>query len=358
MIAYTEAGLPTKNMLIGDARRRGRAAYVSIGPARYDPDPIGTAFFLDVPWGPGMRLTYAVTARHCIEDLDEDIYVEGTDISGKYRKIATTPSDWIRSQTTDLACCLLSNSDSKFFAVAIDHELVTGNVPCGMDVFMIGLFTKSSHRYEEDGSSSIEPIVRFGKISLPSTKVRVHFNVREAKDPDNEGHLISAKLVECVSFEGESGSPVFMYEEHTQDQPIPIEQIADALLGKTIVNPFPPRPRAMQINEEEAYTPLLGMLSSHWKIESKIRGGSRDKNKGQVGLNSGIAIVIPSDAIRDFIMSDEKVKKERERIPQGKPMEPASPLSARRENAPEGEFTKEDFENALKKASRKLEPNK
>ena len=353
MIAHTEAGYPATNMLIGDARRRGRAAFVSIGPARYDPDPIGTAFFLDVPWGPGMRLTYAVTARHCVEGLDETIYIEGTDIEGKYQKIATTAKKWIRSKATDLACLLLENKDSRFFAVDINKDLATGNIPCGMDVYMIGLFTKSSRRYEVDGSSSIEPVVRFGKISLPATKVAVHFDPKDANDPP-KAHIVSARLVECISFEGESGSPVFMYQEHMQD-PSPAEM--EKLIGGIYPSPMPPRPRPILITDEDVYTPLIGLLSSHWKVKSKVHGSSqRKKNSGEVGLNSGIAIVIPAEDIRDFIMNDDKVKKERERIPQGKPMEPSSPLSARRERNPEGEFTKEDFENALKKASRKIDP--
>jgi len=340
-------------MLIGDARRRGRAAYVSLGNGIDDPDPMGTAFFLDVPWGKGRRLTYAVTARHCIEGITDTIYIEGTDVEGKYRKIPTIAKNWLRSETTDLACHLLGDTESSFFAIDSTHEMASGTAPCGLDVYMIGLFAKSPRRYFEDGTSSIEPIVRFGKLSLPRTEVPVYFDPADEGKPE-KATVVSALLVECISFEGESGSPVFMYEEHTQD--LPINEIGDALLGRIYASPFP-RPRPIHIRDEDIYTPLLGLLSSHWKVASKIKG-RRGKTEGQVGLNSGIAIVIPAQDIREFIMNDEKVKKQRERIPQGKPMEPASPLTARREQKPEGEFTKEDFENALKKASRKLEPNK
>jgi hypothetical protein len=352
MRAYNEAGLPVKNMLIGERKRRGAAAYISVDSDWSDPDPLGTAFFLDVPWGAGRRLTYAVTARHCVDGVDETIYIEGTDAAGQYRKVPTTPNSWLRSAKTDLACRLLEPEQSKFFAVDIQHNLATGTIPCGLDVFMIGLFSISPRRHNDDGSSTIEPIVRFGKISLPLTKAQVYFNLKDEGNPD-KATTVAAMLVECTSFEGESGSPVFMYQEHTQD-PSPVEM--EGLLGGIYASPVRPRPRPMHISDEDVYTPLLGILSAHWKVPSTVRG-ARKKKVGEVGLNSGIGIVIPASDIRDFIMSDDAVKREREKIPQGRPGKPSSPLSNRHEK-PEGDFTKEDFEAALKKASRKLEPTK
>jgi hypothetical protein len=85
-----------------------------------------------------------------------------------------------------------------------------------------------------------------------------------------------------------------------------------------------------------------------------VKSPSRGKNVGAVELNSGIAVVIPSDDIKEFLMDDPKINKERERIPQRPLDEPTSPLSTGR--SVEESFTQADFEKALRKVSKKTTP--
>ena len=70
-------------------------------------------------------------------------------------------------------------------------------------------------------------------------------------------------------------------------------------------------------------------------------------------MNAGIAAVIPAKEIADFLMNDERIIKLRDKGP--RPPKPPVPDS---KILPEESFTREDFEAALKKASKKLRTEK
>jgi len=112
MIAYGQTGLPETNyvrLLVSDQRRRG-VGYIS-SPSESDA-PIGTVFFGEYQWGPKCTLTYAITARHCIEGLEAPILIEfQAKANGTPRKIETDPSEWLRSDKTDVACRLMKSGE-------------------------------------------------------------------------------------------------------------------------------------------------------------------------------------------------------------------------------------------------------
>jgi len=82
-----------------------------------------------------------------------------------------------------------------------DDEYVNRNtIGAGDDVFFAGLFS------EYPGRERIEPIVKFGNISLmPHEKIAVQM------DPHRTTAQIDAYLVEARSWGGQSGSPVFIF---------------------------------------------------------------------------------------------------------------------------------------------------
>jgi hypothetical protein len=170
----------------------------------------------------------------------------------------------------------------------------------GYEVYIIGLFSKAPY-YGQD-QNTVEPIVRFGRISHPSTLAPVYFDPKDQGKSGKE-KMVKATLVECISFGGESGSPVFICEDYTKD---PNLYSGVPLAGL---------PRNVRLTDVDVPTQLLGLLSAHWKIGEFVR--TRRKRKptpAEVGLNSGIAVVIPIIDILKFIMEDPQIEKRREAI--------------------------------------------
>ncbi len=333
------------SLLIGEEKRRG-VAFVSVD-TEDGLQPVGTAFFLKVPTGGNKWAIYTTTARHCIEGYKE-ITVEFTDTDGVHRKISTKDKQWFRSETTDVACCRVTWGDPMVRSFDIERDLVTVHETqqwsCGHDVYIVGLFVK--HPYFTVGPLNevwkTEPIIRFGRIALPITQMSVCL-IPGTKGECKKHVATRARLIESISFEGESGAPVFVYEAHSQDE---------KRLYPSGYN-LPSAPRRSVVRDTEIPNRLLGMISSHWKIESEIRSPARHKNVGSVRLNSGIAVVIPAEDIWGFLMNDEKIQADRDKLSTS-PNIPPTPLSVDLRENREPPFTKDDFEAALKKVSRKL----
>ena len=125
---------------------------------------------------------------------------------------------------------------------------------------MVGLFVKSPFRRGPNGEYAVAPIVRFGKIALEETEAAVYMNLGDEDDP-TKAKSVRAILVESISFQGESGSPVFSYLEHTRDP--------DAG-SKAFYEKRHWAARPVRLTDGEVSTPLIGMVSSHWKIDSKV----------------------------------------------------------------------------------------
>jgi hypothetical protein len=329
------------SLLIGEDKRRG-VAFVSVDTEE-GLQPIGTAFFLKVPTGGTTWAIYATTARHCIEGYEETT-IEFTDSSGRYRTIPIKFKQWFRSETTDVACCRVTWDDPMVRSLNIDEHLVTvhdtGQWSCGHEVYIVGLFVKHPRFTvgERDEVWKIEPIVRFGRIALPLTQVSVCLVPGNRGTPCKKEVSTPARLIESISFAGESGAPVFVYEAHTKSR---ARELYDT-----------GQPHRSEVRDNEIPNRLLGLISSTWEIESKILSPKRHKNVGSVGLNSGIAVVIRAEDIREFLMTDEKILKDREKLPRSANT-PPTPLSVDLRES-EKPFTKDDFEAALKKVSRKL----
>jgi hypothetical protein len=177
-----------------------------------DPDgsrhPIGTAFFVKVYLDPAefpvsSWANYAVTARHVITaHPDIDLFIRfNAKNAAEYRDHPIRSSDWIIDPGTDLAVAAI-RLPVRVEALALNSlatEEYARAVECGHDVFMAGLFEPFP------GEKRIQPIVRFGKITIPFTQVDLQLDVGS-----NEVHRVDAHLIEAGPWGGESGSPVFV----------------------------------------------------------------------------------------------------------------------------------------------------
>ena len=215
--------------------------------------------------------------------------------------------------------------------IFVDQEKIKhANLGVGDEVFVAGLFTEVLE------TTKNIPIVRIGNLAMvPGEKI-----------PFKDGRLIDAYLVESRSIGGLSGSPVFVRQTIRMDA------------GMTFKPGF-------KLNAVNSPTPeidgvehsflsgvgriyFLGSMIGHW--DSPTGFNLPDKE----AVNMGISPVVPAHKIREIIaqpelqevmhaMTTDLAKKKhgnaKEDFGSSKQSEPG--------------FTKEDFEAALRKVSRK-----
>jgi len=146
-------------------------------------------------------------------------------------------------------------------------------------------------------------------------------------------------LVEGRSIGGLSGSPAFVRRTETFKIQLPDGRITEV----NCPGPFK----------------LLGLMQGHWDIkESEMNKGSIQHDQ-KYGVNLGIAIVTPAVKILEILnqpamvkireLADEDLGRKRGNVPGS---------DSAKTSADEKPFTQADFEDALKKASRKLSDRK
>jgi hypothetical protein len=254
----------------------------------------GTFFFVQYPIeGTTAIETYVVTTAHSIEDIREFID-NGKSIDGlswlrlnhrnNGRTDISVPLDsWHRSTriAIDVAVAVVEPSYRDF-----DYECVPLSLfmtPESANAFNLGqgdeLFFPGLFRYRQGDKSNI-PIIRIGNVAaMPEEPITVAW-----------GTLPRAYLVEGRSIGGLSGSPVFWH----------LGQSRQFVGGVTSKNPP---------------ILLLGMVHGHydevgnvWDFGSDVTDSTKEKT------NSGIAIVIPVEDIRDTLEIPELQKMRADRV--------------------------------------------
>ena len=238
----------------------------------------GTAFFVADAEN---RDYYVVTARHVVQFSRPHgpLFLRLNRLDGSYEDIATNQDDWIEHDGTDIAITRAPfepGYDVVFVPVTdfADQDYVdTNRLTEGDSVFFIGLF--SLH----PGRERVQPIARFGAISLmPREKVSVQL------DPASEATTaVDAYLVEGQSWGGSSGSPAFVYFTRTGRQNV-------VTLGST------PRPA------------LLGVVHGHYELPREIEVRGDFLGRARIGLNAGIAIVVPAWEILNTIVVERSLR--------------------------------------------------
>ena len=152
-----------------------------------------------------------------------------------------------------------------------DRLVAEHQVGVGDDVFFAGLFT------EHPGRERVQPIIRFGNISMmPLEPIKV---------PDlHVASEIDAYLVEARSWGGHSGSPAFVF--------YPPDRFGDRIQMNTFLPVF-----------------LLGLVHGHYEIKSEVAYKGDILGSGKVPINAGIAAVVPSQKIIEVLMDEDLVKK-------------------------------------------------
>ena len=294
---------------------------------------IGTGFFVGVVSNakPDVSYLYFVTAKHCVAKPQTlgDLFIRLNRHDGGYEDVQVK-CPWVihEDPSVDLAVIPFGPSsaiyDFKFLKqkmIATDADITKHHLGIGDDLFISGLFSRRA------GRKRILPIVRFGNIAaMPGERL-----------PDSKTGLdYKAYLAEVRSFGGLSGSPVFAYLA-------PVRTVEER---KAYVAP------SVSIF-------LMGIVRGHWEHEEPkpIYSMFEDELKH---VNWGIAVITPTTELLDILHGEalSNMRKERDKtlLQTDSPVEDtALPVREQKEEK-EHVMTKQDFEAALNKVSRKIQP--
>lgn len=322
-----------------------------------DPEYRGTAFIVTVPGSPtkvvygGVEVevrypvAFLMTARHIVEKIskvgDGEFYIRANKKSGGVREIRVqsdtkwwyhpTEKDYVDCAATLFPVEWLAELDVAPIPIGMfaDEKVISKhNIGIGDEVFITGLFTKVV-----DTTKNI-PIVRTGTVAmLPGEKIPFG------------NSMIEAYLVESRSIGGLSGSPVFVRETMTIKVLSDFEASFMARTGRKF-NPFDGSPL-----QGVGQFFFFGSVIGHW---SALPGFSELAPIEEEKVNMGIAPIVPAHKIIEVLTQPEVVetmKKNDEKI-RAKNQEGATyDFAAKHEDF---SLTKEGFEAALKKASRRM----
>jgi hypothetical protein len=334
-------------------------------PGVVERTPVGSAFFVLVQEEPDIALGYVVTARHCIEGAaGRPIYLR-VNVAGSFDDIETTPDQWICHDSADVAIApfLASrpggynlnalglnefvDSDYRFQTEGATWTgVTTGNltptnfigVQAGHEVFFVGLFV------QHYGNKENLPVARFGQIArMPVEPVWF-------ERPDGTYAEQLAYLVECRSWGGFSGSPV--YWRHPSVLLVPLNLPPDAPYD---VQKLSKNGRILIQSPDAEVSALLGLVSGHFDIKQKAMVEGDIQGSITTAINSGIAVVTPAEAIRELLMREDVVEERKEVAKVDKPKGVIT-----QDAAADGSVSREQFLNDLTRATarRDDEPEK
>ena len=270
--------------------------------------PNGTGFFVGVKHADNEQVfsVYFVSAKHVLKDKNGNYLPEivlrlnKKDDNSQLIKIALKDVKIYEHTDKDVDIALFNclpdqnTYDFKFIPdnLIANKEVITKNeIAEGDEVFFAGLFT--SHI----GQKKNQPIIRFGKVALISDEKI------EWKEKDKPAKFMDLLLLECQSFGGNSGSPVFY-------QLNPMRKPGQISLGGPVIF-------------------LAGIMTGSFLHGNQIQ--ITDTVANLVSLqNVGIAAVTPADKLHEILFSEEMVKSrkgEQKNLPSSS-AEPSEPAKA------------------------------
>ena len=297
----------------------------------------GSGCLVGVPFlaNPERCTIYAVTNHHVKLECGPTPAIRLNTVNEVADTITTTKDEWVSHPTADIAACPVQLSPGPDghkwnFIVpdmfATEAHIDTMVIGPGDDTFMVGRFITVQ------GKQRNTPALRFGNIAmLPYEKIAVADGIPQ-----------ESFLVECRSIPGYSGSPVFVYDPHKYKR------------GTTFAESY---------SNLKATGPwLLGIdwchIPNYEPVYDVDKDGRKKKRKGLVcSSNTSMAGVIPAWLLHELLCDPELMEQRNEedvKISQAKKQDSAVLDNSTEHSAP---FTEEEFEKALKKAARRVEPS-
>jgi hypothetical protein len=301
-----------------------------------EPEPVGTVFFVSRDLGVARKVAnYIVTAQHVIDKIRR----EGgracirLDVKGGAAQWFDIDVETFRShpnhptfEAVDVAVAPGPFSKQHDYLLIpppmllTEEDLKRFRVGPGDEIFFVGLF------WNHFGTERNIPLVRAGNIAaMPEERVKTSIGD------------IDAYLIEARSIGGLSGCPVFLHLGYWRH--------IDGMIRES-QSPY-------------GSFHLMGVMHGHYDDDQMLDGlamtdndGPDAKKRGRV--NMGIGIVTPISKVLDILETPEMKQHEdalRERV---RRMEDAKLPTPDALEGSEPDFTKDDFEQALKKVAKKL----
>jgi hypothetical protein len=247
--------------------------------------PNGTGFFISVATknDPDRSHVYLATAKHVLQDGNGNYYtsiglrINKHDGTSSLVEVSLTNVTIFTHDERDVDVALFSCVPSNNVDyLSIPPEMIANketmtkmDIGEGDDVFFAGLFT--SHI----GQKRNQPIIRFGKVSLISDEKI------EWKEQGKPAKFLELYLLECQSFGGNSGSPVFFQ-----------------------LSPYR-KPGVIEIGPPKIY--LAGVMTGSFNAGNPI-ASVETRNEFFSLQNIGIAAVTPAYKLFEVLFS-EKLRK-------------------------------------------------
>jgi hypothetical protein len=284
----------------------------------------GTAFIVGVKMDANASLAHLVTAKHvaeAIEPAEAVIAMNAKD--GEPRFLRTGDQKWFYHPTekdsVDVAVIPFGTPNEGLYDIgfipedifATEKRIAEYDIGLGDELIIVGLFTRFK------GVTQVSPIVRTGNIAMMP---------RDRLPIKGFGEM-EAYLAEGRSIGGLSGSPVFV--RNTVKWPVQSSKGISHLYG---------------LGDGH----LLGLMHGHWEVPLSFSATEQAE-----GVNMGVSIIVPAKKILETLYHPElaAMRKEHfEKLKQSK-----SPTT---DSAFQKPFTKDDFDSALRKATRKLSDRK
>jgi hypothetical protein len=283
----------------------------------------------------GLITVYAVTARHVAKGGASVVRAMRRDTTPQVEILTLTPDDWKDLPSIDdVAVCPIAAlppalhhtySFVRGSQILTRERMEEAGLGPGDEAYMVGRFIG------HDGRQRNLPSVRFGSIAMmPWEPIRSETGI------DQESFL-----VEMRSLPGYSGSPVFAYRT------VPMVRLDKD--GRPVGDDFQGFGNVWLLGIDWCHLP-----NYHPVLESK--DGAAIDEGWVVKQNSGMAGVIPAWKLQELLFEDEELVEMRKKAEQ-EYRKQAGPGQLDVEQ-PERRFAQRDFDDALKKATRKVEPPK
>ena len=270
--------------------------------------PNGTGFFVGVKHADNESIfsVYFVTAKHVLQDENGNYLTEivlrlnKKEGDSQLIKIALKDIKIFEHHDKDVDIALFNFLPNQNFydfrfipdnLIANKEVIMKNEISEGDEVFFAGLFT--SHM----GQKKNQPIIRFGKVALISDEKI------EWKEKDKPAKFLDLYLLECQSFGGNSGSPVFF-------QLNPLRNPGQLSLGGPVIF-------------------LAGVMKGSFLTGSELQIAETDNRMFSL-QNIGVAAVIPAQKLHEILFS-EKLIELRKSIKKNLPpssAEPSKPAKA------------------------------
>jgi len=292
----------------------------------------GTAFIVSVPGSQysGYKFDYLVTAKHVADEIaGEDAVVRMNTADGGFVIFELINSPWwfhpTEASMVDAAVTIFApppeiKLDVRNIPVRMflnDKTIADRAIGIGDEIYISGLFTHITE------TSKNQPVMRTGNIAMMPDE-KINFPALG---------VIDAYVVEARSIGGLSGCPVFIRETVN----IPLSE-----------TPGGPETRPMH-GLGSMY--FLGSMIGHWQIPRSMNPALAE------AVNMGMSVVVPAykilEIINQPILAD--MRKEIEEQRRKEDAESAFLDPSLKRPPMENVFTQQDFEDALKMASCKIE---